>query len=760
MGAAILCAVLPAGLHASSTGGDDSCLAEGKDAICGHFYATVTRLLAAERAQASEADAHTDVTHCFLDIELDPDARIVSGTSTITATSRLAGLTTFTLDLRDNMTVDAVTVGASPAAWTRGGQTVAVTLDRAYSPGESFTVAVRYHGSPLKLGYGSFDWGTHGTGATIIASTFSQPWFAHTWWPCKESLTDKFTLDIWVTVPGWMVVASNGLLVGTDPISGNRLRYRWHEAYPIATYLVSLAATNYVTWTEYYPHPGGSMPVMFYAYPESESMVRSNTFDLVTQISTFSRPDVYGQYPFLSEKYGIAQFPFSGAMEHQTMTSQGSYVWWITPHELAHQWWGDAVTCGTWHDIWLNEGFASFSEALYLEKKPGGTHADYLGRMLARKPASLGGSVYVYDATSLSTIFSGNNVYNKGAWAVHMLRHVLGDDVFFDTLASYRRAYEGGSAITADFKAVAESVSGRDLTWFFNEWIYGVGAPYYRYGWQQEQIGRQHYVRLHIEQYQGPSYGYPVFTMPVDVAVTTASGTTTATLWNDAALQWFLLPAGGAVTSVAFDPDSWILSGACVNVAYVNGPPKLIAVVPAPDAALRRSPGPLRVQLSFSEAITCTPSDFVITGARTGQQTPSIAYDPSTYTVELQIAAATLGGDVFTITAHDSIRSVGALHALDGELVRPCWFPSGDGQPGGDAVFTFSVGAFGDFDLDADVDLTDFAFFQTCFSGPNRAPSLVECRSADADGDDDVDLADFAWFQNCFNGADRPARCG
>ncbi len=734
------------------------CHDEGKDPLCGHLKATLARFLAEDPRGVQEADHQTDVTHCLLDIALDPVAKTISGTCTLTVTSLAPGLTQFTVDLRDNMVVDGVVLGGSPAVYSRPGHTIEITLDRPYGIGEAFQVAVTYHGSPQKLGYGSFDWSTHN--GTVVASSLSEPWYAHTWWPCKDSLGDKFTADIRVTVPGWMVVASNGTLEGIDALPDGRRRYRWHEGSPIITYLVSLAATNYVTWTEYYSHAGGAMPVQFFAYPESESSVRSGTTDLVTQIGTFSRPDVFGEYPFVGEKYGLAQFPWSGGMEHQTITSQGVFNSWLNAHELAHQWWGDDVTCGTWHDIWLNEGFATFAEAVYQEKRPGGTLQDYLNWMRStRWPSDHSGTVYVYDAASLGAVFNSNTVYKKGAWVVHMLRHVLGDEVFFDALAAYRAAFAGGSAVTADLQGVIEAVSDRDLAWFFNEWVYGPGSPSYRWGWQQEQIGSQRYVRLHVEQTQT---AYPVFVMPVDVTLTTGAGTTTRAIWNDAAWQWYLLPANGTVTNVQFDKDTWILRGAATNVTYVPGPPKLIGTSPGPGAILPGSPEAATITLRFSQAIQCAPEDFVIAGQRTGVAASVFAYDPSSYTVTLSIADGLPANDTYVLTVRDTVQSAGK--ALDGEVSDPSHpdsLPSGDGKPGGTASIRFSTACYGDFDLDRDVDLEDFSRLQACFTGPNRPilPGTGCETSADADRDRDVDLADFAAFQACFNGPNRPAAC-
>ena len=326
----------------------------------------------------SDTNEDTDVTHCILNIDLDFAAKTISGISSITATAIKDDLSTFTIDLRDNMIVDKVSLGEVPTDYDRTGHEIVVKLNNKYQPGESFTVSVEYHGQPKSLGFGSFRWSQHNE--EPIVSSFSCPWNAHTWWPCKEhkttdDLQDKFTMDMWITVPDDKIAVANGNLLGTDSIDGDHKRFHWKESYPIMTYLVAFAATNYTQFTLEYEHGAGVMPVVIYCYPERLDYARENTQDLLDQISVLG--EYYGEYPFITEKYGIAQFQGGASMEHQTMTFQSGFSSGLNVHELAHQWWGDMITCKTWGDMWLNEGFATYTEALYKEKRLGGTLEDY-----------------------------------------------------------------------------------------------------------------------------------------------------------------------------------------------------------------------------------------------------------------------------------------------------------------------------------------------------------------------------------------------
>lgn len=497
-----------------------------------------------------------DAIHYKLELELDFTTHAITGTTTATFASRSNALQSLSLDLSSTLTVNGVTMNGSAVPFARPTDRIDVTLDHPYDVGQSFTVVVSYGGTPpTAAGFGGLQFVTT-PGNRPCAWTLSEPWDARTWWPGKDQLDDKATFEVWVTHPANMAAVSNGLLQGVDPLSGNRARSRWKSDYPMAAYLASFVVTEWSRRTDTYTGFGANMPVEFWVFPESFVSWGPGMDRVVPMLTALS--SAYGQYPFAAEKYGIAQFTWNGGMEHQTVSSQVNVTESITAHELAHQWWGDNVTCETWSDAWLNEGFATFSEAIWFERKAGGTLASYLAAMVARKPLSTAGTVYVYSPTSTANIFSSTNVYRKGAWALHMLRGVLGDAAFFQALLDYRAAFEGDSATTAEFRDAVEQSCGRDLDWFFDQWVMNGGSPAYRFAWQNRVVGGTDCLYLELDQTQTSQ---SVFTMPVRLRVVTSAGTVDATVWNDERNDQMVVHLPAPANSVVIDPDEWILRG-------------------------------------------------------------------------------------------------------------------------------------------------------------------------------------------------------
>jgi aminopeptidase N len=509
------------------------------------------------RSAASGSRSY-DVAYYKLDIRIDLDPTRISGSVTVTAFSRSDSLSTVTLDLLNSMTVDSVTVDDMVRPFVQRPLTFDVDLGPPTPSGMLFTMIVYYRGIPSTLGLESFVSTTTPAGSPWIW-TRSEPYGARAWWPCNDHPSDKAdSVDVWITVPGTLKAGSQGLLVSVITNPDGSKTHRWRHRYPIATYLVSLAISDYNEYSFWFKHsPTDSMEVLNYMLPGTGLGSLPLTVDML-EIFT----DLFGPYPFLAEKYGHAQFGWGGAMEHQTMTSTGSTGEGIIAHELAHQWFGDMITMQTWPHIWLNEGFATYGEILYRERRYGS--AAYAVSMSGRVQSAMNATtpLYVSDTTNIGLLFSGALVYSKGAVVLHMLRHVVGDSLFFAAIKAYASdpRYIYGAATTEDLQEVFESATGEDLDYFFSEWVYGE-FPQYSYSWRTEPQAGGHLLVIEISQTTGTP-NPPHFTMPIDLRVVRAAMDTTVVVFNDQATQTFTMIVPFAPTDVVLDPGDWILKTA------------------------------------------------------------------------------------------------------------------------------------------------------------------------------------------------------
>ena len=519
--------------------------------------------LAKSLAAANRGDY--DVGYYGLCFEIDIPKQRLMGSVTIRGKSRIENLTQVDLDLLNNMTVSSVAGDA--VGFSHSNHILSLQLEQPLARDSIFTLIVHYDGNPQRGCFQGFSFATH-AGVPVV-STLSQPYCARNWFPCKDRPSDKAdSVDITITVPSPLMAVSNGTLVNVIAQGDSATTYYWQERYPIASYLISLAISEYAHWEDQYTSLDSScsMPVSYWTYPEAKQGART-VLSLTPEMIRFFASK-YGEFPFITEKYGQAQFPWGGGMEHQTCTSLGSFNEMLTCHELAHQWWGDMVTCASWHNIWLNEGFARYSEALWKEHREGPTGLQNYMQMLNRPQYWQYSTVYIQDTTSVSSIFN-RIVYDKGAWALHMLRGMLGDDTFWAILREYRARHAMQSVVTEDFQTVCEEVAGRDLDFFFNQWIYGYGQPCYQVGWQRSQsAGSQWEARITIKQIQTtPTY----FTMPLEILIQTESGDTIVTVDHHKRSQVFTIALDNKPLDLVLDPDSWVLH----NVEYSSIDPDI-----------------------------------------------------------------------------------------------------------------------------------------------------------------------------------------
>ncbi len=503
-------------------------------------------------------DSKIDVTYYGLDLWVTYNPNYISGNVTIGVKSDTSFLNECFLDLRSFLIVDSVLLNGNTAQYTHSDNKINITLDHTYTQGESFTLKVYYRGVPSGTGFGGFFFGTHA--GTPVVGSLSESYSGPYWWPQKDTPADKAdSSDVWITVADNLVPVSNGTLESITPNGNGTHTYHWKNHYTIANYLISLAITNYTQYNTYYRYsPTDSMIIMNFIYPENFNTVKPYVDETDEMIEVFA--ERYGEYPFIEEKYGHAEFQWGGAMEHQTCTSMGFWGSGVISHELAHQWYGDMITCKDWHHIWLNEGFATYSEAVYIEAKSGKAayNSQINSEMNAARNAQ--GTLWVQNILDEWQIFNGARSYAKGACVLHMLRGVVGDSTYFDIMRAYSSdpSVSYGVATTEDFQAIAENVYGQTLDYFFQEWVYGENEPTYSVNWSKSLIsGNIYEVSLNINQAvnSNPSF----FTMPVQVRINTTLGDTTVTLFNNAQTQNFQFQVIGNPASVVFDSGNWIL---------------------------------------------------------------------------------------------------------------------------------------------------------------------------------------------------------
>ncbi|MFH1278149.1 MAG: M1 family aminopeptidase [Candidatus Eisenbacteria bacterium] len=508
-----------------------------------------------DAAKQSAIQDDFDALYYELDLDLNPTTATLAGTVRMDATPVGVSITEVVLDLLDNMTVIAVRVDGLPAAFGHAADRVTVQLGASYSPGTVFTVEVDYAGTPDE-GYGAFGFDTY-DGAPMIWS-LSEPYGAKSWWPCKDIVGDKAdSSTMKVTVPSNLIVASNGLLLSADSVSvPGKTTYHWFEKYPISTYLISLAAYPYTVYSNWYYFDADSMEIRNFVFPGSVGAVSGLTAQCATQIGFFET--IFGDYPFRDEKYGHAEFLWGGAMEHQTCSSMGFWNEYVVAHELAHMWWGDMISPAAWEHIWLNEGFATYAEALWSENKYG--MGQYRQDMKATRYYGPG-TIYVDDVTDPWRILDGDLSYNKANWVLHMLRRVVGDTNFFECLRQWHdyAPVLYGNGTTEDFRVVCETVSGMDLASFFEQWIYKEFYPIYGFEWSAAPSGGGYEVQLTIEQKQT----HWLYTMPIDIFIDMAPQDSTIVVRDSLASQSWTFEVPFEPLDVKFDKfnGGWILKG-------------------------------------------------------------------------------------------------------------------------------------------------------------------------------------------------------
>ncbi len=499
-----------------------------------------------------------DLTYQRMRWDIDPRVRYIKGEVTSYFESKSDTLTKIQFDLYDGLIVDSIVYKNEVVNFFHSQNRITIPLLSTLHTGQTDSVRVYYQGEPGDSGFGAFVKADH-NGIPIIW-TLSEPYGAMEWWPCKQSLSDKIdSVDIIVTSPQAYFTASNGVLV-SESVKDSLRTMHWKHRFPIATYLVAIAVTNYARYSDFLKlESGDSIEILNYVYPENLDYAKANTPATVQIMNLYNK--IIGEYPFASEKYGHAQFGWGGGMEHQTMSFMSDFSYGLIAHELAHQWFGDHITLASWQDIWLNEGFATYMTGLTFENLTNEeTWFTWRRSNVDRIVSSPDGSVFVNDTTDISRIFSVRLSYSKGAYLLHMLRWILGDNAFFDGLKSYFNdpKLKNGFTRNPQFVAHMELAGDTSLTEFFNDWYYGEGYPVYSLSYIQEDADD---LIIHLSQTPSDE-SVDFFEMPVPVRIYNVGKTDSVdfVLLNLQNGQEFEINPGFNVGEIKIDPEYWIIS--------------------------------------------------------------------------------------------------------------------------------------------------------------------------------------------------------
>jgi aminopeptidase N len=504
-----------------------------------------------------------DITYHKLEFTVDPSIYFVSGKVTTTLTA-LSNTNTITFDFANELTISSILENGIALPFIENANNeLVITLPAQLNSGNSTTIEITYSGAPPTIEE-AFITSTH-AGVPILW-TLSEPYGARDWWPCKQDLNDKVdSIDVYITAPAQYMSVSNGVEPEAPVINGVSKTTHFHHGYPIPAYLIAIAVTNYQVFNQ----QGGLgtvaspfYPIINYIYPESATASQTN-LGVTPNIINFYET-IIGPYSFRNEKYGHAQFGCRCGMEHSTVSFMFNFSRDLIAHEMAHQWFGNKVTCGSWKDIWLNEGITEYMAGCVVENFDGNTaFVSWKNDKIGNITTTTNGNLYLTDAqiTDVSRIFNYQITYNKGSMVTNMLRFKMGDTNFFQGLRNYLSDpnYAYKYAVTPQFQAKMEAVYGApgSLQEFFDDWVYNQGYPTYSINAFNSASGQ---ATIQINQTQSdPSVSY--FEMPVPIRLTGASGQVQdVVLDNTANGQSFVVNVPFQVTGIVFDPNKNIIS--------------------------------------------------------------------------------------------------------------------------------------------------------------------------------------------------------
>lgn len=510
----------------------------------------------------SDFQKSIDILHYDLSFDLNTDEKILNGIARLTATKipefrpehQFENELDLELNIYDNLEISSIKINDETIDYKLKKNRLFIKTKKVIS--DTFVVEIKYSGTPQRGGFDGFVFGS--VNGNDLVYNISEPNYASTWFPCDDDPSDKAMLDIRITNDSQFVSVSNGKLI-EEKLNGSKKTYHYKTVYPISPYLIAVYSAPYKTFNDFYVSLDGkdTMQVNYYAMPEHFPDAKVDFGEHVDYLQTLSK--LFGEYPFIKEKYGVAEFLWNyGAMENQTITGVGynfiggnnffrdTYV-----HELAHHWWGNSVGPKNWNDIWLNEGFATYTEALYNEAKGG---KDALKSTMQSKFSDyFRGTLY-----APKDLF-GETIYDKGAWVLHMLRFEIGDTNFFSVLHTYYDTYKFSNASVEDFKSVCEKISGQNLDKFFDQWIYtGTDNIYCDYTFENQNLDNGYSFKINLYQ---NSQDYEEFHFHLEIEFQFDDNTSVIKkVFVDETEEKFEFNFDKKVETILLDPDSKLLA--------------------------------------------------------------------------------------------------------------------------------------------------------------------------------------------------------
>jgi aminopeptidase N len=510
------------------------------------------------RADAYIRQPAIDVLHYDISVELKDDSDSITGTTRIQILLSKDHVRSMWLDLAD-MEVDALQVNGADRPFVHRDGRLLFDFDRIYFRNERVVIEARYHGKPASEAM-IFRNNLYGRRAVF---TDNWPDRAHHWFPSIDHPSDKASIEISITAPGRYDVISVGRRVHAEYLGDGRKRTIWSESRDIPTYCMAIGMAEFSIQM---PGALGAVPLMWYSYPQdadTAALMFRRTAEALRYFET-----VIGPYPYEKLAQVQSTIPLSG-MENasaifynESVVKKTPSAEHLVPHEIAHQWFGDSITESDWDHLWLSEGFATYFDALFYEHCQGTAAlqqlmADYAQQLDEYKPSH---TTRIIDPSEKDPLRKLNPLnYKKGAWILHMLRGVLGEDAFFKGIRYYYRLYEGGTARSEDFQKAMESSSGISLDAFFRQWLYQPGWPQYSVSFHWDE--RAHQVECIVRQLQITG----LFDMPLEIAFMIDDRQEVRRLRVTKAKQEFKIPLPDKPSSIEIDPNGWILKSVVIQ---------------------------------------------------------------------------------------------------------------------------------------------------------------------------------------------------